>query len=258
MTAHNQPDSINQFPELDLADGSMSARYPSADSDVSSHSFEQRGTQVQRAVRALVFGCVAAAAGSVLYSVVFALTGFEFGFLAVAVGAIVGAAVRMGSRRRGGPAYQALAIALTYAVIAQSYVPLVEKEVERNPAKEFVQHMASPGPAATPMLDTITISARGPEVGRAIDSAAAARRESEGFPVMQAGSPASTYMSHHNAPRFGFARIMLIAIVVPIAASFSSVISFVIIALALFAAWRLNCRVVMNSAAHYRSVPVEG
>src|SRR5947208_1899296 len=83
-----------------------------------------------RAARAIAFGLAAAVAGSVGYFAVVAMTGLEFGILAVAVGYAVGIAVKKGSRSRGGWAYQTLAVVLTYFAIAATYVPLVAKEIQ--------------------------------------------------------------------------------------------------------------------------------
>jgi hypothetical protein len=47
----------------------------------------------------------------------------EIGLIAVAVGFMVGKAVRKGSGGRGGPAYQVMAVAVTYCCIAANYMP---------------------------------------------------------------------------------------------------------------------------------------
>lgn len=215
------------------------------------HSLHRAGWRSYPApVRAIVTGCAALVIASAFYSGVFALRGLEF-VLAVAIGHLVGAAVKAGSRGRGGWGYQSVAIALTYFAIAMSYVPLVEKESQRAPVPESVRPAVVPPTYVAPALaDTITISARGPEVGHAIDSATAARRERERFPVMQTSVPTMTTMGVHKATHLGFGRILLIAIVLPLAASISSVISLLIISVALIEAWRLNRRMAPKVAGH--------
>jgi hypothetical protein len=185
------------------------------------------------------------------YFAVVAITGLEFGILAVAVGYVVGIAVRKGSRNRGGWAYQSLAVVLTYFAIAATYVPLVAREIQKSPAKSATQSHLAP----SPMADTITISASSPDAGRAIDSAAAARREASGFSVTQAGSPSMG----RPARRLGFGTILvgagalvLIAAVLPIAGGLSNIISLLIIGVALFEAWRLNRRVQLQITGPYR------
>ena len=77
----------------------------------------------RRLVRSVTFGTVAAAVGTALYWGVSALTGYEVGLIAIAVGFMVGLAVRAGSYAKGGWLYQTIAVALTYASIVSSYVP---------------------------------------------------------------------------------------------------------------------------------------
>lgn len=88
-----------------------------------------RGSGTGRFARALLFGVVAAAAGSGLYYAILKLTGYEFGLVAIVVGLMVGIAVKKGSNGRGGWRYQSLAMFLTYTSIVSSYVPLILREV---------------------------------------------------------------------------------------------------------------------------------
>jgi len=81
------------------------------------------GSAVGRLLKAGVFGVLAAAAGAGLYYAVRALTGYEFGLIAIVVGFMVGGAVRAGSGHRGGVPYQLLAMGLTYASIVSAYIP---------------------------------------------------------------------------------------------------------------------------------------
>jgi hypothetical protein len=91
-----------------------------------------QGARTGRVGRALLFGAGAAAAGSILYLVVFAATDRQFGLIAVLVGWMVGRAVSMGSGHRGGWLYQAMAIGMTYLAICTSYIPQI-LEVWRAP-----------------------------------------------------------------------------------------------------------------------------
>ena len=87
---------------------------------------------------AVVLGALAAAAGSLLYFGIAALTGYNFGLIAIVVGYLVGRAVRKGSGGRGGLVYQLLAVFLTYTSIVATYIPAiieaVVKESEARPA----------------------------------------------------------------------------------------------------------------------------
>jgi hypothetical protein len=73
--------------------------------------------------RAGLFGLVAAILGAVLYYAVIAITDFEIGLVAIAIGYMVGYGVRMGARGRGGRRFQVLALVLTYWAVGLAYSP---------------------------------------------------------------------------------------------------------------------------------------
>jgi hypothetical protein len=78
---------------------------------------------VARFFGALGFGALPALGGSIAWIALSKLTGYEIGFLAIAIGFFVGKAVRKGAGGFGGPRYQALAIFLTYSAIALANLP---------------------------------------------------------------------------------------------------------------------------------------
>jgi hypothetical protein len=207
-------------------------------------------------MQATGLGVAAAIAGSLLYFAVAAITGREFALVAIAVGYMVGKAVRRGSRGRGGWAYQTLAVGLTYLAIVSTYVPLIAKEFQKDAAKKESSRVQT----RAPLADTITISARGPDVGRAIDSAAAAKRADTGFVVMQAGAPKATprvapVRPSHLGPGtvlLGAGALVLLAAMIPIFAGFSNIIGLLIIGIAVFEAWKLNRRASLNITGPYR------
>ena len=75
--------------------------------------------------RALVYGLGAAILGAVLYYAVIAITDFEIGLVAIAIGYMVGYAVRSATGDRGGLRFQILAIVLTYWAVGLAYTPFV-------------------------------------------------------------------------------------------------------------------------------------
>ena len=75
--------------------------------------------------RALGAGAIAGAVGSTLYYLVAKISGYQLSIIAIAVGFLVGRAVRWATGGRGGVIYQILAVVLTYAAIAFSWLPLV-------------------------------------------------------------------------------------------------------------------------------------
>jgi len=79
--------------------------------------------------RSIVFGLGAAIAGAALYYAVIAITNFEIGLVAIAIGYMVGFAIRKGAGGRGGRRFQILAIVLTYWAVGLAYVPMVLRDV---------------------------------------------------------------------------------------------------------------------------------
>jgi hypothetical protein len=92
------------------------------------------GSALSRAFGALGLGLVAAIVAGALWLVVTELTGYEIGLIAIVVGFLVGAAVRIGGRAVGGIGYQLLAVLLTYSAIVMTYVPAIVSELRANEA----------------------------------------------------------------------------------------------------------------------------
>src|SRR3954447_1815877 len=159
-----------------------------------------RGTRLRRVLQATALGTLAAVGGSLLYFAVAAITGREFGLVAIAVGFMVGTAVRRGSGGRGGWAYQTLAIALTYLAIVTTYVPLLVSEFQKS-AKQSAVHAVAPTP-----MDTISISATGPV---SADRSSALGDSSATAPVSQAGTPAAADAARAKPTRLGAATVLL-------------------------------------------------
>ena len=90
------------------------------------------GSPVAAFLRAGVFGLLAGIIGCGIYYGVLALTGYEVGLIAIAVGLMVGVAVRNGSGHRGGWLYQIMAMVITYGSIVTSYVPSILREFTTN------------------------------------------------------------------------------------------------------------------------------
>jgi hypothetical protein len=77
-----------------------------------------------RFMRGLLFGFGGAILGLILYSAFGIITGMEIGYLSLAVGYIVGKAIRMGSGGLGGRRYQIAAVLLTYFAVSMSAIPV--------------------------------------------------------------------------------------------------------------------------------------
>lgn len=93
------------------------------------HCTEQLKTQLPKDshsafIRGLVFGVGGAILGLILYSVFAIVTGIVIGYVSLAVGYIVGKAIKFGSNGIGGRRYQIAALLLTYAAVSVSAIPI--------------------------------------------------------------------------------------------------------------------------------------
>jgi hypothetical protein len=212
-------------------------------------------SKLRRVLAAVGLGALAALGGSILYFAVAAITGREFGLVAIVVGFMVGKAVQKGSRGRGGWAYQTLAVSLTYLAIVSTYIPLIAKDFQKMPARS-ARH-------ADPLrsTDTLAIAANdSASPNAAAESPAANVPPDSGFPITQAGTPIADRSASARPPAhlafgtivLGIGALVLLAAIIPIAAGFSNIIGLLIIGIAVFEAWKLNRRVAVTVAGPYR------
>jgi len=97
--------------------------------------------------RGLLFGVGGAILGLILYAAFGTITGWMIGYVSLAVGYIVGKAIRLGSGGIGGRRYQIAALALTYAAVSLAAVPIWVAQVSkaRKAARtEMSQSVQSP------------------------------------------------------------------------------------------------------------------
>ena len=69
--------------------------------------------------------------GLILYAAFGIITGWMIGYVSLAVGYIVGKAIRMGSGGIGGRRYQIAAVALTYAAVSMAAIPIWVSQVSK-------------------------------------------------------------------------------------------------------------------------------
>jgi hypothetical protein len=94
-------------------------------------------------VRAILFGIGAAIAGCILYAVVEIATGWTIGYLALAVGYMVGKAMKAGSRGAGGRRYQIAAAILTYASVSSAAIPVgIQQYSKQHEARQAAVNSA--------------------------------------------------------------------------------------------------------------------
>jgi hypothetical protein len=106
--------------------------------------------------RGLTCGIGGAILGLIIYAVFAITTGLMIGYVSLAVGYIVGKAIKKGSRGAGGRKYQIAAVALTYAAVSLAAVPIYisiyaknrrpapSTQVEQQPALDADQQQQQP------------------------------------------------------------------------------------------------------------------
>jgi len=98
-------------------------------------------------VRAILCGLVGFAIGLVIYAAFAIATGITIGYLALAVGFIVGKAMMIGSKGIGGRRYQIAAVLLTYASVSMASVPIAIHYMKDQP------HQRSTAQSQVPQKD---------------------------------------------------------------------------------------------------------
>jgi len=157
-------------------------------------------------------GIGAGVLGALLYYAVLAISGYEIGLIAIAVGLMVGHAVKWGSGGRGGRRFQILAVTLTYVAIVSTYVPfIIEGISEANSKPAGAIAPATPGTTPSPVAP-----------------AAEAQPMSAGQAMVALGI---------------FAMFLL---AVPFLGGLQNAIGLLIIGFALWEAWKVNRRVVLT------------
>ena len=190
-----------------------------------------RGSSAQRFAKALGLGAAAAALGAGAYFGIEALTGYEFGLVAVVVGLLVGAAVRKGSSGRGGWRYQLLAMFLTYSAVVATDSTLIARELRKE------------------------LRARSDSAGVALDSSA---RRAESPAAVTTAATTGHARPGPLALLFGIAFLLALAYAAPVIIGFSSPLHLLIAGFALYEAWKLNRGVALRVSGPYqasRAVP---
>jgi hypothetical protein len=172
---------------------------------------DHRGLAPVALAKALGLGLVAAALGAIVYYGVAKITGYEIGLVAIVVGLLVGGAVKLGSGGRGGRRYQALAVALCYLAIAMSYGAFVVEELGKDEK--------AAGAAAAPGVQPASLATGGDAQAEALPTA----EDSDG-----PGGAAIV------------GELLLLLVKLPVLVGMESPMTFLLIAIALWEAWKLN------------------
>jgi hypothetical protein len=96
--------------------------------------------------RGLLFGVGGAILGLILYAAFGIITGLMIGYVSLAVGYIVGKAIKMGSGGIGGRRYQIAAVVLTYAAVSIAAIPIyISQAAKEHKAGRVEQSQTVPG-----------------------------------------------------------------------------------------------------------------
>ena len=170
-------------------------------------------------VRGVIFGIGGAILGLILYSVFGIVTGMVFGLVSLAVGYIVGQAIKMGSSGIGGRRYQLAAAFLTYAAVSMSAIPMYIYQSANHP---------KPAPAAS---STVTVT---PSDNGSASSAPGSDEDSEAAAA-------------HSATKPGLFKVIATLIYVGLASPFLELqdpfhgaIGLIILFVGIRIAWRLT------------------
>lgn len=88
-------------------------------------------------VRGITFGIGAAILGFILFARFVIITGISLGYISLAVGLLVGKAMKLGSNGVGGRRYQIAAAALTYAAVSMAAISIAITTRESGNKKRF-------------------------------------------------------------------------------------------------------------------------
>jgi hypothetical protein len=103
--------------------------------------------------RGLIFGIGGAVVGLVLYAGFTIVTGLIIGYVSLAVGYIVGKAIKLGSKGAGGRRYQIAALILTYMAVSLAAVPIGISQVMKERAAQHQTQSATRAPSDNPSID---------------------------------------------------------------------------------------------------------
>jgi len=197
-----------------------------------------RGSSGGRFFKALVLGLFAGAVGAGIWFALLKLFNIELGLVAIVVGLLVGGAVRKGSNGRGGWAYQTLAMFITYSAIVSTYIPFILEGVRQSPVLQD-SIAASPETAAKLVGDSISLAA---------DSAGPALAA----PTVPGDSLASVQSAGALGVVIGLVVLFAFAFATPVLLGFQNIIGMLIIAIALYEAWKMNKRAELAVTGPYR------
>ncbi len=108
-------------------------------------------------IKGMLFGSGAAVLGLILYATVTIVTGWNIGYVSLAVGWLVAKAMVKGSNGMGGRKYQIAAIVLTYFAISLAAVPIMISQVWKERPHHAKQAQAQTSASTNSANDSATV-----------------------------------------------------------------------------------------------------
>ncbi len=203
---------------------------------------QSEGTSFGRFVRAVTYGFGAGVVGASIYYAILALTGYEIGLVAIAVGFMVGYAVKVGSYGRGGWRYQLIAMAITYLAIVMTYVPMIVEGIEQAPPE--AAEVSTPADASAPSGDSVALDAV---------------EEADSSSLPPSTTVAEDSGSAGVEPESGGLLTWLVAIILALFAPFvfglENIMGTIILLIGLYEAWKINQRPQVQIAGPFALAP---
>lgn len=196
-------------------------------------------------------GLLAALAGAALWGGVIWITSYELGLIAVVVGFMVGAAVKVGTGGRGGLVYQFMAVAFTYLAVSLAYVPLVFQgfqeiaDEETALLEEGEEGMLPPLEGEVGEFDEYALAEEALDVELAFEEAAF-----EGEELAFEDLDADAEVGMAGMLVFGVG-MLAVAAALPFLAGVENIIGLAIIGFALWQAWSINKKVDFSVSGPY-------
>jgi hypothetical protein len=197
---------------------------------------------LKRFALATLMGMAGGAVGALVWYAVARLFNLEVGLIAILVGWLVGTGVHKGSQGRGGRKYQVLAAFVTYASIVTTYIPAIYEGLQKGAAGET----AAAGTTNTEGATT----AGTPEPAPAQPSAPAS-----GASVASPAVPPPSLGTAVGALFLASAILYAIAFAAPFLMGFENIIGILIIGFAVYQAWTMNTRRVLDIKGPFRVAP---
>ena len=199
------------------------------------HEMAMGGAGAHLFARAVMFGVGAAIVGAAIYYAILAATGYSIGIIAIFVGYLVGRAVNVGSKGKGGRKYQLLAALLTYFAMSSTYLVEGLRQIGQESSNKSADSTSTIAAPSATSSDSVAETDE--------------YQEAETSPDLlgTSGKVDSAAGSRHAQPS-GSVLILLVAVVTllllaPILAGFSSPILLLILGFGVFQAWKMNRRI---------------